>query len=201
MKQNTSTKVRQPRNASAMVAKCAVPAKHTAHGVCDGSGTGRTPRAAKAKAATPVTPVVRDEAARENDVIAGLATAPRSARVASAERKAAVKAKTALPTRAESKAAADAKVAAGSAAIRVEDADGKVVSPKPAKATPTATVSRKAEMARAMVNALVPVLKGFTPEEQQAAVNMIHHFPTGKTATGARYWPEGILRPDRSDWK
>lgn len=199
MKQNTSTKVRQPRNASAMVAKCAVPAKHTAHGVCDGSGTGRTPRAAKA--ANPVTPVVvRDEAARENEVIAGLATAPspaRSARAASAARKATVKAETALP----SKAAADAKPAAGSAAIRVEDADGKVVSPKPAKATPTATVSRKAEMARAMVNALVPVLKGFTPEEQQAAVNMIHHFPTGKTATGARYWPEGILRPDRSDWK
>lgn len=185
MKQNTSTKVRQPRNASAMVAKCAVPAKHTAHGVCDGSGTGRTPRAAKA--ANPVTPVVvRDEAARENEVIAGLATAPspaRSARVASAARKATVKAETALP----SKAAADAKPATPPA--------------KPAKATPTATVSRKAEMARAMVNALVPVLKGFTPEEQQAAVNMIHHFPTGKTATGARYWPEGILRPDRSDWK
>jgi hypothetical protein len=193
MKLNTSTKVRTPRNTTAKVAACATPTAHTAHGACD--GTGRTTKAP----ATPATPVVtRTDADRENSVIAGLATAPspaKSARAASAARKAAVKAETALP---------------GDAAIRVEGPDGEVTSPKPAKATPkpaspkptaTATVSRKAEMARAMVNALVPVLAGFTPEEQQAAVNMIHHFPTGKTATGARYWPEGILRPDRSDWK
>jgi hypothetical protein len=191
MKLNTSTKVRTPRNTTAKVAaKCALVGGHTAHGACD--GTGRTAKAP----ATPATPVVtRTDADRENSVIAGLATAPspaKSARAASAARKATVKAATALK---------------GDAAIRVEGPDGKVTSPKPspAKAKPaataTATVSRKAEMARAMVNALVPVLKGFSPEEQQADVNMIHHFPTGKTATGARYWPEGILRPDRSDWK
>jgi hypothetical protein len=181
MNSSTSTKTAPVRTATAKTAKCALVGGHTAHGACDGAGR-----------PSPKPVVTRTDADRENSVIAGLATAPspaKSARTASAARKATVKAATALPTRESAKAEADAKIAKGTAA-------DKPASPKPAK-----EISRKAEMARAMVNALVPVLKGFSPEEQQAAVNMIHHFPTGKTATGARYWPEGILRPDRSDWK
>lgn len=32
------------------------------------------------------------------------------------------------------------------------------------------------------------------------ASQWIHHLPTGQV-DGKRYWPEGLLRPDRSDWR
>lgn len=41
---------------------------------------------------------------------------------------------------------------------------------------------------------------GTGEEMLRIASQWIHHLPTGQV-NGKRYWPEGLLRPDRSDWR
>lgn len=72
--------------------------------------------------------------------------------------------------------------------------------PKPASAPKPTGPTAKNEMARTMIQAVADSLKGQPADVKQAAANMCHHFPTGKTPGGARWWPSNLPKPARSDW-
>jgi hypothetical protein len=57
----------------------------------------------------------------------------------------------------------------------------------------------KQSLARAV--AMAAMKEATTPEDAKTIAAWIHHLPTGRNGEGQRWWPEGILRPDRSDWK
>lgn len=86
--------------------------------------------------------------------------------------------------------------------------------PEPARAAPESTVSERAAkqaLARAVVQAIETELRTSVPadawravfdieEAKEIAAHWVHHLPTGKE-DGARWWPKGLPRPNRSDWR
>ena len=77
--------------------------------------------------------------------------------------------------------------------------------PEPSPARPAAKaapeITRKMQIARDMADAIARTAAPLSADEKQAVANMIHHFPTGKDASGRRWWPKNFPTPARSEWK
>jgi hypothetical protein len=58
----------------------------------------------------------------------------------------------------------------------------------------------KQALARGVVMRAVTGVK-LSPEDQATVAAWVHHLPTGRDEQGRRWWPEGFVRPDRSDWR
>lgn len=117
-------------------------------------------------------------------------------------------------TKKTSTAPAALKAAANGKALP-KPAAPKPTTPKKAAAKPTAKADpkpaapkapkpdvRAEEQARTRkcVQAYADATEGFTAAQKQDAANRIHHLPTGKDESGARWWPTNLPRPQRSDW-
>jgi len=62
--------------------------------------------------------------------------------------------------------------------------------------------SANQETARWLVDLVAAHAGELEPEQLQKAVNWLSHLPTGGEGAGPlRYWPEGLVRPDKADWR
>jgi hypothetical protein len=123
----------------------------------------------------------------------------------------------------DAQAAKDASVISGVTAADVQDAPPKppvrtarkgtkaakttqpkadADAPKPPKVQAEKRTAKQ-DLARTVVEAIAKALEGKSDEEKMTVSRWIHHLPTGTVnGTGSpRFWPEGLPRPDRSDWK
>ena len=57
----------------------------------------------------------------------------------------------------------------------------------------------KQALARTVIDAIAAL--ELSDEDKKTVAQWTHHLPTGRTESGARYWPAGLPVPDRADWR